>query len=224
MASDIHTPPPDRARLTAQERRARILEAAVVLIAQHGYDRVSVGEIAEAAGCSKAVLYDHFKSKGELAVAAVEATNQALLLHVAEAVAAVHGRSERVRFERGVDAFFEFVEERPTACRTLFRDPSADPAVFEAHTRAKRYASQGVSAMFAANMEREPMQQDHDLMVELFGEIMTSALAGMALWWQDHPEVPRASLVRAMTLFGFIGVDRLAQGEQMDPLPDAGAS
>lgn len=216
MASDIETPPPERSRLTAQERRARILEAAVRLIAERGYDRVSVGEIAEAAGCSKAVLYDHFRSKGELAVAAVEDTNLALLQHVAAAVDAVRDESNRVRYERGIDAFFEFVEQHPTACRTLFRDPSADPEVFDAHTRAKTVASQGVSAMLASNFDREPVTADHDLMIELFGHIITSSLGGMALWWQDHPDVPRSQLVRAMTMFGFMGLERLAAGELLD--------
>lgn len=219
MASEFETSAPERVRLTAQERRARILDAAVHLIAERGYDRISVGEIAEAAGCSKAVLYDHFRSKGELAVAVVEDTNLALLQHVGATVEAVRGEPARARFERGIDAFFEFVEQRPTACRTLFRDPSADPDVFDAHTRAKQVASQGVSAMIASNMDREPVQPDHDLMVELFGEILTSALGGMALWWQGHPDVPRAQLVRAMTAFAFVGLERLAEGEALDP-PD----
>jgi AcrR family transcriptional regulator len=213
----------EKRRLSAQERRARILDAAVELIAQRGYDRISVSEIAAAAGCSKAVLYDHFKSKGELAVAAVEETNLALLSHVAAAVDAVRDESKRVRIERGLDAFFEFIQQRPTACRTLFRDPSADPEVFDAHTRAKRVASQGVAAMLASGFDREPQHDDHELMLELFGEILTSALAGLALWWEYNPEVPRADLVRATVSFSFLGLERLAQGERLEPLPDAEA-
>ncbi len=200
----------------------RILDAAVELMAKRGYDRISVGEIAEAAGCSKAVLYDHFKSKGELAVAAVEETTSALMAHTAAAVYAARDESKRVRLERGIDAFFEFNEQRPTACRTLFRDPSSDPAVFDAHTRSKRVASQGVSAMLATGFDREPQRDDHEQMLELFGEILTSALAGLALWWEYHPEVPRADLVRAMVSFSFIGLERLAEGELLEPLDQTG--
>lgn len=220
MGEESNTP--ERARLTAQQRRSRILDAAVELMAQRGYDRISVGEIAAAAGCSKAVLYDHFRSKGELAVAAVEETNFALLSHVAAAVDAVKDQSKRVRIERGIDAFFEFNEEHPTACRALFRDPSADPGVFDAHTRAKRVASQGVAAMLAAGFDREPQRDDHELMLELFGEILTSALGGLALWWEHHPEVPRADLVRAVVSFSFVGLERLAEGELLEPLPEPG--
>jgi AcrR family transcriptional regulator len=186
-------------------------------MASRGYDRISVSEIAAAAGCSKAVLYDHFSSKGEIAVAAVEQTNLELLAHVGTAVAAAADESERVRLEAALNAFFEFVELHPPACRTLFRDPSADPVVFDAHTRAKRTAAQGVAAMLAEGVEPEPGDTELDQMLELFGEMLTSALASLALWWEYHPDVPRADLVRASVSFTFLGLERLARGERLEP-------
>jgi AcrR family transcriptional regulator len=53
-------------RLTAEERRQSIVEAAKRLFAQHGFHGVSIDEIVKAVGVSPAILYRHFKSKEDL--------------------------------------------------------------------------------------------------------------------------------------------------------------
>ena len=202
-----HTEPttPSRTRLTGDERRRRILAAAIPLLAEHGYDAVSVGEIAEAAGCSKPVLYDHFPSKAQLAIAAVEETGAALMEHVTAAVLAAAGESRRRQLERGFEAFFEFTERNPLACRMVFRDPSRDPDVLQAHVRVHRNATAGVTALFAGGLEGEPDPRR----VELFAHITTSALAALAVWWDDHPSLTRDELVAAMMDYAFVGLERL---------------
>ena len=50
----------------AGEAVDRILNAAMALFAQHGFDHVSMNAVAEAAGVSKANVFHHFKSKDEL--------------------------------------------------------------------------------------------------------------------------------------------------------------
>jgi TetR/AcrR family acrAB operon transcriptional repressor len=64
------TPPPVRpARLSAEARRESILDAALGVFAQHGYEGASTAEIAAACGCSEPVLYKHFSGKRDLFVA-----------------------------------------------------------------------------------------------------------------------------------------------------------
>lgn len=202
-----------RTRLSGDERRGRIIEAAIQLMAQRGYDAISVGEIAEAAGCSKAVLYDHFASKAQLAIAAVEQTGNELLQHVTGAVLAVAGEPRQVQLEAGFNAFFEFTEQRPEACRMVFRDPSHDADVFEAHLRVHSNSTAGVAALFATGFGEGEAPDPQRL--ELYAHITTSALAGLSLWWAEHPKVPREQLVAAMMEYAFVGLDRLAEGERL---------
>lgn len=49
--------------------RERILEASYELFASHGVSQVGIDAVLERAGCAKASLYDHFRSKDDLAVA-----------------------------------------------------------------------------------------------------------------------------------------------------------
>src|SRR4051812_24180320 len=52
-----------RTRIPAEERRVRILDAAVEVFAELGYDAAKMQNIAARAGVVPSVLYDHFGSK-----------------------------------------------------------------------------------------------------------------------------------------------------------------
>jgi AcrR family transcriptional regulator len=49
-----------------ESSRALILETALKLFSEHGYDRTSIKMIAESAGISQGLLYNYFASKDEL--------------------------------------------------------------------------------------------------------------------------------------------------------------
>lgn len=65
-----------RRRLTADERRARIVESARTEFAKAGYHGASTASIARAAGCSEPMLYKHFVGKHALFVAVLEHVSQ----------------------------------------------------------------------------------------------------------------------------------------------------
>lgn len=82
----------DRSRLAAD----RIIEAAGGLFATHGPDKVSMGEIARAAGCSRATLYRYFADRRELQLAYVHREARRIGAAVARETAAVEGREARL--------------------------------------------------------------------------------------------------------------------------------
>ncbi|HEY4378100.1 MAG TPA: helix-turn-helix domain-containing protein, partial [Acidimicrobiales bacterium] len=53
-------------RLPAHERRPQLLAVATAVFAEHGFHGASMNQVAEAAGVTKPVLYQHFRSKREL--------------------------------------------------------------------------------------------------------------------------------------------------------------
>ncbi len=63
-------------RLTGEERRRMIVEAAVALFSQKGFRGTTTKEIAEAAGCSEATIFKHFATKHELYSAILEAKSR----------------------------------------------------------------------------------------------------------------------------------------------------
>ena len=61
-----------RERISAEERRLRILDAAVEVFAERGYTAAKMQDIAARAGVVPSVLYDHFGSKRELHITLLE--------------------------------------------------------------------------------------------------------------------------------------------------------
>ena len=207
-------PAKTRRRLPAEERRERILRAAMEVFAERGYQEASVAEIAAAAGITPAVIYDHFPSKAELQITLLEQQTDELLAFVGSAVASdFEGTAERMKV--GVDAFFEFVEEHPYAWRMLFRDPPTDPAIVSTYRNIHRRATAGI-AMFlrasAPDVLLDDPQAERDL--EMFAEMLKMAQNGLAVWWYGHRDVPRGELVERVLEFCWIGFERIAAGER----------
>jgi hypothetical protein len=44
-------------------------------------------------------------------------------------------------------------------------------------------------------------------------ELMRAGLAGLAIWWNDHPEVPREQIVATAINVLWIGLERVRRGE-----------
>src|SRR3954452_13059486 len=184
---------PTRKRLTPEDRRSAILEAALEVFSRRGYNGASIDEIATAAGISKALIYEHFPSKKDLNVSLLERHVQDIFTRLA--VTADTKDPGEVRLRNGVNAFFEWAETHRDAFRLLFRD-TFEPDVAAVLDRLQNQATGAIAALMAA----EPgLQGEDDLDLALSIEAMAQQLSGgvqsLAIWWQQHPDVERAWLV-----------------------------
>ncbi len=64
------------AGMTAEETRARLIEAAWRSFAERGYDGTRIAEIARDAGLSSGAIYAHYGSKAELLLASLQARSR----------------------------------------------------------------------------------------------------------------------------------------------------
>jgi AcrR family transcriptional regulator len=200
------TKAPRRARLPAAERRAAILAAALQVFAERGYHGTSIDDIAQAAGVSKALIYEYFTSKRDL-------HGTLLGEHVAELFARLQanakaGATGEERLRGGIDAFLSFVEAHRDAFRVLFRD-SADPEVADALAGVQAQATGVIVALIDADPDAPPHSAQG---AEVHAALLSGALQGMANWWYDHQAVPRAELVERAMEFAWVGIDGLRQG------------
>src|SRR5919206_835959 len=119
MAAPPKDTPPGK-RLGAVDRRAAILDAALEVFSRRGYNGASIDEIAQAAGISKALIYEHFPSKKDLHISLLERHTQQIFVRLAQT--ADTDEPGEVRLRNGVNAFLEWVETNRDAFRLLFRD------------------------------------------------------------------------------------------------------
>jgi len=114
------------ARLTRGARRAQLLLAARDVFAAQGYHAAAMDDIAEKAGVSKPVLYQHFPGKLELYQALLTTYADELVARVEHAIATTTDNQKRV--EAAVGAYFDFVAGEGQAYRLVFEsDMRAQP-------------------------------------------------------------------------------------------------
>jgi AcrR family transcriptional regulator len=180
-------------RLPPDQRRALIEDAAARLFAERGYAGTRLNDIAAAANVTKPMLYRHFDSKQALHLSLLAKHRDQLLEQLA-AHATAAGPLE-ARLPAIIDAWYAWVEDHPYAWRMLFRDTTGDPEILAFHRELQASAR----SLTMALIEAEPELSIPAAEVEPLAEVIRSATTGLALWWLDHPEVPRDVLVQTMT-------------------------
>jgi AcrR family transcriptional regulator len=118
------------ARLPREQRPPQVLAAAPDELATAGYHAASMDEIAERAGVSKPVLYQHFPGKLDLYLALLDAGIEDLMAVARKALTGTTDNATRVAAM--VNAYFAFVEDPGGAFRLVFEsDLANEPAVRE---------------------------------------------------------------------------------------------
>jgi AcrR family transcriptional regulator len=113
-------------RLPAAERRQQLLDVAVTEFSQRGYRNTSMNDLAEAAGVTKPVLYQHFSSKRDLFLELLRELGGRLRAELADSAATAG--SPRRQVEAGMRAYFRWVADHQGGFQVLFSgDSRYDP-------------------------------------------------------------------------------------------------
>jgi AcrR family transcriptional regulator len=141
-------------RLPAARRRRQLLDVAIEVFATHGFHRTSMDEIADAAGVTKPVLYQHFSSKRQLYLELLDDVGSRLVSAVTGAVDAASGPRQQV--EAGFGAYFRFVAQATSGFRLLFGGGvRRDEQFADAVRQFEDNMAESVAALIEADIEPE---------------------------------------------------------------------
>lgn len=110
-----------RRRLSVEDRRVEILEAAVTVFEQLPYEQVSVEAIAEAAQISMGLLYHYFPGKKALFLAAYEHLATGLVQRCMAQVTEAGAASKWEAVEACLEAYYDYAREHPGAVLMILR-------------------------------------------------------------------------------------------------------
>jgi AcrR family transcriptional regulator len=166
-------------RLRAAERRAQLLGVARRLFARDGYRGASMESIAEAAGVTKPVLYQHFSSKRALYSALLAGELSRLTEELEAAFSQAGSNAERLR--QGFGAYLQFVDRHEDAFRLLFTEALGLDADFQDQVAEfRRWVAGRVAAIIAAEAGLDAPRAG----------ALAAAIVGMAegaaVWWLDE--------------------------------------
>ncbi len=121
-------------RLPAAERRQQLLSVSRSVLARKGYHGTTMADIAEAAGVTKPVLYQHFTSKRDLYRTVLEDIGARLEERIVDGASAA--TTPRNRAEAGIRAYAKFVEEDDDGFQLLFSGTNRQDEEWAAITSA----------------------------------------------------------------------------------------
>jgi AcrR family transcriptional regulator len=166
-------------RLRAAERRAQLLGVARRLFARDGYRGASMESIAEAAGVTKPVLYQHFSSKRALYSALLASDLGRLTEELEAAFSQEGGNAERLR--HGFGAYVDFVDRHEDAFRLLFTEALAFDADFQQRVADfRRWVAGRVATIIAAEAGLPPARS------RALAAAIVAMAEGAAGWWLDE--------------------------------------
>ena len=121
------------------QRREQLIDAALEVILERGYARISIEAIARAAGITRPVVYDHFPDIDRLLHAVIEREERTSLAQLAEVVPdEPGGHAPRELLARGVARFLDAVMSRPATWRIILLPLEGTPPIVRQHVEAGR--------------------------------------------------------------------------------------
>src|SRR3954452_16359592 len=139
-------------RLPAARRRRQLLDVALGVFAANGFHQTSMEEVADAAGGTKPVLYQHFGSKRELYREWPDDVGGRLMATIAATVATAAGPRQQVH--AGFLAYFRFVAEHESAFQLLFGSGARrDDEFADAVRRVETSIAEAIAPLIEADID-----------------------------------------------------------------------
>ncbi|MGZ4637938.1 MAG: TetR/AcrR family transcriptional regulator [Actinomycetes bacterium] len=187
-------------RLPRSARRRQLLGAAQEVFVAQGYHAAAMDDIAERAGVSKPVLYQHFPGKLDLYLALLDEHTEALVAAVRAALESTSDNKQRVAAT--IEAYFRFVDE----------DGGAFRLVFESDLTNQSEVRERVEGLTAACAEAvsEVIREDAGLPDEA-ARLLAVGLTGMThvsarYWLATEGSIPRDAAARLLANLSWRGI------------------
>lgn len=203
-------------RLPRSARRAQLLEAAQAAFVENGYHAAAMDDIAERAGVSKPVLYQHFPGKLELYLALLDSHTDILEGLVRDALASTTDNKERVY--AAIAAYFDFVSRDGAAFRLIFESDLTNESAVR-----NRLDTIG---LICAEAVAEVIAEDTD-MPEAEASLLGMALTGLAQvsarhWLAQGPAIPQGEAARLVGTLAWRGLGYFPKVSGEGTAPQAG--
>jgi AcrR family transcriptional regulator len=201
-------------RLPRSARRKQLLAAAQEVFVANGYHAAAMDDIAERAGVSKPVLYQHFPGKLDLYLALLDTQAEALSETVIGALDGSSDNSERIH---GVlSAYFGFVDrsDHDGAFRLIFEsDLVNEPAVRDRVDSVTEKTMLAVAETVASDTGLSTSE------AQLLATALTGAAQVAARWWlaSDRP-VSQEDAIHLLESLLWRGISNFPRQGGVDPV------
>jgi AcrR family transcriptional regulator len=192
-----------RMRMTGKQRREQLLDIGRSLFAEKGFDATSVEEIAQRAGVSKPVVYEHFGGKEGLYAVVVDREMSALLSTITGALTSTGHPRELL--ERAAFALLDYVEQSSDGFRILVRDSPVASSTGSFASLLSDAASQ-VEHIMVNQFRARGFDAKH---APMYAQMLVGMVALTGQWWLDARKPNKADVAAHLVNLAWNGLSGL---------------
>jgi len=186
-------------RLTAVERRNQLIEIGRVVFAERGYEATSVEEIAERAGISEPIVYEHFGGKEGLYAVIVDREMEHV---IGQITLAISEGTPRERIEGAALAFLRYVKDRPDGFAVLSRDAPANVGMASLLSEV----ADRVGQIFAAEFKKAGFNTKA---APLYAQALIGMVTFVGQWWQEDQSMTVEEAASHISALAWMGLRHL---------------
>jgi len=187
-------------RMTGKQRREQLLDIGRSLFAEKGFDATSVEEIAQRAGVSKPVVYEHFGGKEGLYAVVVDREMSALLDTITGALTSTGHPRELL--EKAAFALLDYVEQSSDGFRILVRDSPVASSTGSFASLISDAATQ-VEHILAAEFKRQKLDPKT---APIYAQMLVGMVARTGQWWVDSRKFKKADVAAHLVNLAWNGL------------------
>ena len=188
--------------MSGKERREQLLDVGRSLFATKGFDGTSVEEIAEKAGVSKPVVYEHFGGKEGLYAVVVDREVRRLLDRITHALS---GNHPRLLLEQAANALLSYVETETDGFRILVRD---SPVASTSGTFSSMISDIATQVEHVLAAQFKALGYDPKL-AGLYSQALVGMVALTGQWWLDARKPKRDDVAAHLVNLAWNGLSHL---------------
>ena len=188
--------------MSGQARREQLISVARALFAERGYEASSVEEVAQRAGVSKPVVYEHFGSKEGLYAVVVDREMHTLRTRITQSLVATHPLT---RLEQAAVALLTYIEDEQDGFRILVRD---SPVASTSGNFASLIGDMATRVEDILAEEFAKLGYDPE-MAPLYSHALVGMIALAGQWWLDAKEPSRDRVAAHLVNLAWNGLSRL---------------
>jgi AcrR family transcriptional regulator len=190
-------------RLPRDERRGQLLIVASDVFVDNGYHAAGMDEIADRAGVSKPVLYQHFSSKLELYLAVLHRHVENLVSGVQQALSTT--TDNRQRLHDAVQAFFDFIEHDSQGYRLIFENDYVTEPEVAAQVRVATESC--IDAIFALISEDSGLDPHRARMIAV--GLVSLSIDSARYWLDSDRPISKSDAVDGTVQFAWGGLSHV---------------
>jgi AcrR family transcriptional regulator len=195
--------------MSAADRREQLLDVGRAAFAEKGFDGVTVEELAQRAGVTKPIVYEHFGGKDGMYEVLLDRELDTLMTRVA---AALEAGGSRARVEAAADEFLRYIEEQPDGFRMLLRDTQHVAGARTTWTTILGDVADKVDALLAHELDLRGFDR---ALAPLYSRGVIGLIANVGQWWLETGAPSRREVAAHIANLVFNGLERLERDPEL---------